>query len=887
MRLRETKWRWTWLVIYAVTSGLTVPFWVWGIQSLCEYALPAEWPMAFFLRYFIGFGFLVWMLRLLRPRRGHFLCGRWLRYPSLISAVPLSGLVCSGIAMIGESSLNFSQNAATQDAWWSAAIASACVSISLGIWFWWPRTNNLEEIESNADLFESQLPSLEITENTTVQERAAAVLAWAKDEAPISGRTSDMFRAHERAIRILDALRTERTDQKSAEFCQTVVIQGRFGSGKSSLMRLVMEEALRRGQNDLIFVELNCWGFEKGTRVVEHVLSECVDALHEYVDCTTIRSAPAAYARAIAENTNSWLTSLLGMFKGGEDPASQIERFAPLLAAANLHLVAIIEDTDRNGLDFDVGQIEALLHQFRRVNRMSFILSAGETSRIEFPKVAEHIEFLPAVPKKTTLAVIDAIRAAIRNDGSWIDPVIIGNTEGKSERNRIDSLQGEAQAGDWSWKTFGSSYPTWPEAIARLLETPRALKLVVRAYARAWGKLRGEVDVDELLMVLVLRHAAPGVFSFLGRNLVRLRSLGKGRHSDSEENKAQIEELVSDWKATIASANIHADSALTILVELIPNAGTLLGLKTFNHGNRVQSLRNEDGPDYWDRMSAEALMRDEVSDQTVLAALVAVPNSPEGVSGLADLMMREPRTGALVNFFVEHSSLARGQEEAIQSGLLEKIRETFGNKANDRTPAYASLGWGLVKRFSYDDGRLNPWLIRELEACFPGHIRLACELTGDHGRKTPMFRRELIRLARMHFENVRGEKLAAGLDRDFPWTLYHLLFAFGEGPPEIMLTRGVDWEFLTPVIIDGIKTHPRIVGLAAARTFFQSASPDVKLKALDFRTDDVSDYFGDQTKEFYALISGISPLVFADTSWAEFMNHAAECAKKHIQQHDS
>lgn len=887
MRLRETKWRWAWLVIYAVTSALTVPFWVRGIQELCDYVLPAEWPMVFLLRYLIGVGFLVWMLRLLRPRRGHFLCGRWLRYPSLIIAVPLSGLVCAGIAMIGKSRFDFLQSAAMQDAWWSAAIASACASILLGLWFWWPQTNKLEEIKVNADLPESQLPSLESAENKTIQERAAAVLAWAKDESPISERTSDMFKAHERATRILDALRTKRTDQKSVDFCQTVVIQGRFGSGKSSLVRLVREEALRRGQNDLVFVELNCWGFEKGTRVVEHVLSECVDALHDYVDCTAIRSAPAAYARAIAENANSWLTSLIGMFQGSDDPAGQIERFAPLLEAADLHLVAVVEDTDRNGLDFDLGQIEALLHQFRRVNRMSFILSAGETSRIEFPKVAEHIEFLPAVPKQMALAVIDTIRAVIRSDDGWIDPVIIGHSDGQSERNRVDSLLSAGLTGDWAWKIFGSPHPTWPEAMARLLETPRALKLVVRAYARAWKKLQGEVDVDELLMVLVLRHAAPGVFSFLGRNLVRLRSMGKGRHSDKDENKEQIEDLVSDWKATISSGSIHADSALTILVELIPNAGTLLGLKTFNHGNRVQSLRNDDGPDYWDRLSAEALMRDEISDQTVLSALVAATNSPEGVSDLADLMMREPRTGGLVNFFVENSSLARGQEEAIQSGLLEKIRATLGNKANDRAPAYASLGWGLVKRFSHDDGRLNPWLIRELEACFPGHLRLACELTGDHGRKAPMFRRELIRLARMHFENARGEKLAAGLDRDFPWTLYHLLFAFGEGPPEIMLTRGVDWEFLTPVIMDGMKTHPGIVGLAAARTFFQNASPDVKLEALDFRANDVSDYFGDKAKEFYALIAGISPLVFADTSWAEFMNHAAACAKKHIQQHDS
>lgn len=140
-------------------------------------------------------------------------------------------------------------------------------------------------------------------------------------------------------------------------------------------------------------------------------------------------------------------------------------------------------------------------------------------------------------------------------------------------------------------------------------------------------------------------------------------------------------------------------------------------------------------------------------------------------------------------------------------------------------------------------------------------------------------------MAQLHFEGASGEKLAAGLDRDFSWTLSHLLFAFREGPADVMLTRGSDWAFLVPVILDGIKTNPDVIGLSIVHAFFESGSPDVQLTSLDFRTNDVRDYFGEKSDEFYSLIANINPLVFPDTQQAEFMGYVASCAKKHMK-HD-
>jgi hypothetical protein len=877
---RETRQRWAWLAAYSLTASLAAPALSQIGDAAMEYAFPETMPLGIVLRCLLAVGLFACVLGTMRPRRGHFLKGRWLRFPPLIMSVPIAGLFCAGIALLPESLLGIFGAPPSKDLWWATAAGCTVSASGMVGWIWWPRlfspASSTGRSKKIGDPLEVSIPS---TEASTIETRAAAVLEWASDEAPIAERSKDMLNSQERAVRILDALNTKRTDRASADFCQTVVIQGAFGSGKSSVVKLVREEARRRGSDNLVFVTLNCWGFEVGTRVVEHVLTECVDTLHEHVDCTAIRAAPSAYARAVAANASGWITSMLSGLQSEESPAAHIARFGPLLATGDLHLVAIVEDTDRNGQGFDVGQIEALLHQFREVERMAFILSAGENSRIEFPKIAEHIEFLPAVRKERVLAVLDTIREAHRSSGEWIDPVSWGEAARQQERNRVGSLQGEAQADDWSLRMFGSPYPNWPQVVARLLETPRSLKLVARSYALVWKKLRGEVDVDELLMVLVLRHAAPGAFSFLGRNLSRLRSLGKGRNADKSEDNAQIQDLRADWKSTISAGRFHVDSVLTILAELIPNAGTLLEVENFNHGNRVQSLRNSEGPDYWERLTAEALQENEMRDQVVLSAMASLATLNEAAFDLAKLMMRRPTAAALVGYFAEHSTMAVGHEERIQSALLQLIREECGNRATDQVTAYRELGWSVLKRFSHDDGRLMPWLEKEIGLCFPNNLRLACELSADHGRKNPEVRRWMVRFAQTHFEDQTGSTLNNALDPTYPWTLYHMLFAFGEGPPDVMLTRGSDWAFMVPLILEGMKAYPAVIGLAAGRCFFQSAHPGADLSRLHFRQADVSDYFGDRANEFYASIAEIPAGIFANAESSVFWERASSCAK--------
>jgi len=833
--LSDTQRRWWDLFVYALVAIAVAPFGIRLVGQLLAIVPYAETPLfeaGYYVLLVLGlWGCIVWC----RPTWRHFI--HWRVFPPTFVAVPLAGVMGCGIASVA------AQVSPSESAFecairsWDLCAATLAFSVAVIVYAAVEERRRSKEPKEvrTAPALAKDLETLSVDE----------LLAWAANEAPITEVKQDLFGLEHRAERIAQSLLKTRPNAGGI-FPQTVVIHGSYGSGKSSLVELLKPYLLKVQDRRMIVVTLNCWGFDSAAKVQEHILAECVEALHDEIDCTCLRSAPADYVRAITSAGPGWFAGLLDSLSSSTTPLAQIERFAPLLRLANAQIVAVIEDTDRNGDGFDPRSIEALLYNFRRVQRMSFVLTTGAQGPIEFPKIAERIEFLPQLPQQLVLVLLDRLRSHCRK-GDHVDPVPL--------ESRPESL-GEQSATANKLASVIFRHSVWPGAVGRLVAHPRQLKRLLNAFMNAWETLRGEVDIDELLMVQTLRIAAPAAFTYLGVHLRDLRWLMRNHQQSGDEKKnadKMLDELGADWKRVCADGHFDAEAAEVLLNELMPTTNRVFGPKYYTHGNRVQSLVQVDGPDYWGRLTSESLGSDEVRDQEVLGDIATRPLPAEEI---ARKINNSSAYGGLVAFFAEHHELPISDRQAILSGFHETMRREAGAAATLDVSSYRVVHRPLSGPFRNDPDLLVPWIEHEIACCLPGCLRLACDLSGGyaherwHAKRVRVFFRDQVQ---KHFEGKPGKVLADGLAPLFPHTLFHLIYAYGEQPAEELVARSEDWLFLAPVILDGMKNVPERMIPAVLVTFGWDV-PGVGIPtSVTLQHDVISQFFGDRVSEFYQL----------------------------------
>ena len=144
------------------------------------------------------------------------------------------------------------------------------------------------------------------------------------------------------------------------------------------------------------------------------------------------------------------------------------------------------------------------------------------------------------------------------------------------------------------------------DTITTLIGTPRRLKHVVRRVVRVWDKLHGEIDLDDLIVIAVIRECCPTVFAFLLEHIDGLRVA-----SDRFNRRPEIAQQA--WKELVGK-----DEAAAMSVPLVG----LLGLKGIDENvvkarGIKQGVQQDQHTDYFRRLQAEDCTFGEVRDQCV------------------------------------------------------------------------------------------------------------------------------------------------------------------------------------------------------------------------------------------------------------------------------
>ncbi|HVF72410.1 MAG TPA: P-loop NTPase fold protein [Chthoniobacterales bacterium] len=400
--------RWFWIFAYAVLGlwfGLFVGLLFYRAWQLILRLWPeslAELQDPFLEGTLVCFLVVVLMVSGGRPRHGRYF---W-RYPPLLSALLLIATALTVTLLFSSTAAEWVGDAIR----WSAYVGTALAWLSIGVVI--PlcyRRHRRRKEQTSDDVAPKELQQLTFAELRT----------WLGDERPIESPSQDFFGAEDRARRIANALQTRRC-AAAPHLMQTVVLEGPLGAGKSSVIRLLSNILEAEAKQRYLLITVSAWGFSSSA-ARQHILSQIVQVLSKDVDCLSVQDLPRDYVEAFTK-ANSWF-ALFKPALGELPPAVRLKRLLPILSAIDVHLVVVIEDSDRNDVDFNPQHLQSMLNDFREVERLSFILTVGSTSRVDFPKVAEQIESIPGLSRGDALSLVDQVRDYCRDKWPAIDPL--------------------------------------------------------------------------------------------------------------------------------------------------------------------------------------------------------------------------------------------------------------------------------------------------------------------------------------------------------------------------------------------------------------------------------------------------------------------------------
>ena len=438
--------------------------------------------------------------------------------------------------------------------------------------------------------------------------------AWLRADAPAE---HDFLGGHAVARRL-----KEKLDNGT----RSIGIVGPFGAGKTSIVEWLDEMVKNdRGKTKpILFISRHsCWGFENSASAIHTMLADAIQQVGQYVDTFHISSLPEAYRQTFSAG-GEWIDNVSKLMFGQRDPISQFRSLSDLLIDVNSGLVFVVEDLDRNtSRSFDIQEVLAFLQQLKAFPRLSFILTGGLTSSrsIDYAKLCDHIEYVKSVDANVASDFVERVRQHCL-DTEIYSYVALSEPDTEHRWNPLSGLL---------LRDF-QEY-SLPQAVAQLLNTPRALRHALGRTFTTWHELHGEIDWDHLLAVNVLRFGAPECFLFLLRRWDRLRA----RPSDPKFAQDRIERIresvVNDWSQTVQNVEWNPSAALEVMGCILPAAKWWLVDKsdTRDAPEPAQGVQYER---YWRRAVNDVCDPSDVRDQVLIRAIRVWIESPREESEL-------------------------------------------------------------------------------------------------------------------------------------------------------------------------------------------------------------------------------------------------------------
>lgn len=640
---------------------------------------------------------------------------------------------------------------------------------------------------------------------TDITPRSHKMSRWYHTDAAITSVDDDLFDYEAIAQRMARRLVHE---QASAQ-----ALLGRLGVGKTTV-RYFVEEYLREHypKAPLTFVAVELWAYETPRAAVEGILRSVVERLSEHVNTSQLNGLPTAYAKAIATATGlaAWIPSVR---ESTATPFELLEQLDDIATVIDQRIVLWVEDLERFAFGNPAAKvaeasemerlapIRALLYGLDRLRSITVVTATTDLfQRFDLEKIARYVERIPAIPYRVARQIISHARTQWMDEAPYIDPL------GKQAR---DKFGWDEQDQTLSFGFLLDSINSLAVAVATLAATPRALKQGLRRCNEAWQHLRGEIDLDDLVAMSMLREAAPDAFAVVENSLEDLRGVVLRTRRQERNPIVEFEKTLTDL-----GLEERIRQAVLFIVKHVFDKKSAL---------RPQGFHSSNHTDYWRRFLSLPELSEAERDQIVLQVLRSKDDK-----AIVTLLSDPERSRAVEDFA---QVLSPKRLVALFLPLVEaRLNENPATWAEDRYPPGLIPYWRMLRdrAGALDMDALVQNIEKGLEIAAPTNLALLEEIV--HWMATSS--RELVDLlpssARTRIKQRSRELLqdtytgkpdllATHLKNTFPYTLVWL--CWGLERIRAQQTRGQPfegWPQFASTLLQALHVDPEAIATQIA-----------------------------------------------------------------------
>jgi hypothetical protein len=700
--------------------------------------------------------------------------------------------------------------------------------------------------------------TMEYLNKSTDDKNDKLRLDWIYKEKPIKLPTEDIFHYSEIAKRI--AFQLIDTPLK------TVGIIGPYGCGKSSVLNMVdyylnYPDKLLEGHDNLSFKDFSLkdriiicrvggWGL-RNEAACELILNSSIKALSNHVDCLRITSLPNQYSLAIGSVGGFFSKMIEGLLVRINDPIYYIEQIDNILKTVNIRLILFLEDLDRNSQgDLFSRDILALMDRIRNQENLSFVLAIGsDLQDIEWLlRVVEHKESVPKLLPEYVVNYMGKLREILK---SKYPNDFLFNFEERGQY--YTTIEDYKQHKERIGLQFDVPYFDPVDAIPILLDNPRIFKNTVRRILVMWDRLHGEIDIDNLILLNILRDAAPEAFYFILENISALRSLDPERytHSDHDTTDKRHDKLLHRFEEITNNVSWDVAAARYIIGYLFPGFGE----KFRRFEKSLQGVWHKFPHDYWDRFIRERLNDGDIPDQTVIFTILQLIYEADSANYIASSLAESIfNDNEFANSF-EHfgTILAKNDVRIVTEKLFFKIL-TFDHRVFHSAdyPGFLNMN-RLYRKFDViedSEDNLN-WICKQIKVVLPLSLQLSNDIYRFWKLDLESDKRSFLRLLHIDIAKEKfhstPDAIIKSLSNSGLWSLFHFVRLYSEPNYGGDGYSHTDWIWLAETLFGALRINPSVIAPPVLRLITSSAEERPLRYHLDknFGKDFFKQYFSD------------------------------------------
>jgi len=536
----------------------------------------------------------------------------------------------------------------------------------------------------------------------------------------------------------LSRVLAEALSRRSAQGGMTIGLEGRWGSGKSSLVNLIVQELEQLDEPRPTVLKFEPWlignrdalitsFFEELARTIAGIRKGRGDATSASVQAAEDLAkklrlyagylgalAPAASLASVLNIPGSEVASRVLKGLRSFSKESKVER-KPLvelkvdietsLKSMNAPIVVFIDDVDR----LDPGEITEILRLVRSV--------------ADFPNVTYVLCYDPTIVSEAVQTTIN-----IKEGVSYLEKIFqmtarVPAPEPFALRRMFERRLSEFMTIDDRAKA-GRLAELIDVKGGAFLPTPRAVNRTLDALRFVYPTLRGKIDEPDLVWITFIRLNSPSLFDWIERYLASMAAVSSGRVSVTKESiKDEFDQLREILEI---KANDEKIRKLPDLADYLPGVDTY----NLNRDDHMPIYRLVGEPD---RARAVANKRLSSPDHFRYYFALTIPSSAPREEEFREFFTAAERgKEPLKSFLLSKGTVSAGPMGTRLEVILDRIR-TGSTEALSPIAAKATL-FALAdvldepELLKEIDSFLGPQLWREAELLLP---RLKGALVGD------------------------------------------------------------------------------------------------------------------------------------------------------------